>query len=142
MTAAHETEQVAVTFSYFDTELYYDYVVFYDVEYPAENAFFGDFLFPVSGYFGNYTTVFSPFKSNGQHIGVLFSSDYIMHGKGFQASFVSVKCKYLYVVIIVYINESIWMYVRYGDSQKLKLVFFRRDTHPHFVHFGNKIIPA
>ena len=93
LTAAHETEQVAITFSYFDTELYYDYVAFYDVEYPAENAFFGDYLFAVSGNYANVTTAFSPIKSNGQHIGVLFSSDYSTHGKGFQANFVSVKCK-------------------------------------------------
>ena len=32
-------------------------------------------------------------------------------------------------------------YGDWGDSLKIKLVFFN-GTPPHFVHFGNKIIPA
>ena len=93
LTAADETEQVAISFSYFDTEQYYDSVAFYDVEYPSENAFFGDFMFDIHGNYGNITTAFSPFKSNGQHIGVLFSSDWGEQRKGFHANFVSIKCK-------------------------------------------------
>ncbi|XP_072014814.1 uncharacterized protein [Amphiura filiformis] len=82
MTAAPK-EHVSITFSVFDIELDYDFLYFFDGNLTTGNALMGKAS-------GN-DPVFSPLKSTGEQLTLVFQSDGSVTSRGYQADFISVK---------------------------------------------------